>query len=44
MFENGLLVKFCSVFEGFIFQDHLEKPLDKYKKNEIFEARIIQVS
>jgi len=39
--ENGLLVSFLQVFYGFIFQDHLPKPLSEYKNGEKIIARII---
>ena len=39
--ENGLLVNFLNLFYGFIFQDHLEKPLSSYKVNQKLIARII---
>lgn len=39
--ENGLLVNFLNLFYGFIFQDHLSRPLDSYKNNDKILARII---
>jgi len=39
--ENGLLVNFLGLFYGFIFQDHMSKPLSQYKLNEKLVARII---
>jgi hypothetical protein len=29
--KNGLLVKFLKIFYGYIFIDHLSKPIDDYK-------------
>lgn len=39
--ENGVLVKFQKIFQGFIFEDHLTQPLENYQVKQKFQARII---
>lgn len=39
--DNGVLVKFLKIFYGYIFQDHLENTLNKYKVKNILKARIV---
>lgn len=42
--RNGLLVKFLKIFYGYIFIDHLSKPIEDYKVGDKFECRIVHFS